>query len=103
MKKIIAMFAACTVLMFGMSVAMAEKAAATTVKGTMKCAKCSLKEADKCAAVVVAADGAKYVIAGPAAGPAHKEICQKDKEGVSVTGVVSEKDGKKIITAEKVD
>jgi hypothetical protein len=107
MKKIISLFAFCTVLALGMSVAMADKDAEVTVKGTLKCAKCSLKEQDKCQAVLVTKEGDKeveYFLKDNAEGKAaHKEICKQDKEDVTVTGTVTEKDGKKILTATKVE
>ena len=78
-----------------------------TLKGTAKCAKCSIKEAKACQAVlVVTEDGkeVKYYVAKNKAGNAlHKDICQSDKENVSLTGVVTEKEGKKTITATKYE
>jgi hypothetical protein len=103
MKKMISMFAFCAVMALGFS-AVRAAAEETTVKGTLKCAKCSMKEAEKCEAVLVTADGTKYYLGKNDAGKAaHKEICKADKEGVSVTGTVTEKDGKKMIAATKVE
>jgi hypothetical protein len=70
--------------------------------GTVTCAKCDLKEAKECATVIQVKEGDKtvtYYFAEPK-GTEHKTICQKPTKG-SVTGVVSEKDGKKIITPNK--
>jgi len=107
MKKIISMFAFVAVLGMALVAAQAADAPAeTTVKGTMKCAKCSLKEADACQAVLVVKDGdkeIKYYIVGPKAGAEHKEICKADKENVTLTGVVTEKDGKKEIKVTKAE
>jgi hypothetical protein len=106
MKKMMSLFAFVAMMGFAVSAFAAKEAAKeTTVNGTMKCQKCSLKEADKCGAVVVAKEGdkeVKYYAAGPGAKALHTEICSADKENASVTGVVSEKEGKKVITvAEK--
>jgi len=76
-----------------------------TLKGTITCAKCDLKVADKCATVIKFKEGDKdvvYYLDAKSHGANHKTICQGAKPG-SVTGVVSDKDGKKIITASKVD
>ena len=75
-----------------------------TLKGTILCAKCELKEAKKCTNAIRVKEGDKDVVylfkdkGGKE--DYHKEICQSPKEG-SVTGKVSEKDGKKYITPKK--
>lgn len=77
---------------------------ATTLKGTITCAKCDLGKEAKCTTVIVVKEDGKDVIyyLDEKSGKAnHKTICQAGKPG-SVTGKVSEKDGKKIITASKV-
>jgi outer membrane lipoprotein-sorting protein len=111
MKKLaISMFALVALLSLNLS-SMAAKdakdaAKEETLKGTMKCAKCSLKEADKCQAVLVTKDGekeVKYYIVGPKAAAEHKEICKADKENVTLTGTVTEKDGKKQLTVTKAE
>ena len=123
MKKMFPMFAFVAVLGLGFS-AMAAKpdtaekadqkaekadkapAKEVTVKGTAKCAKCSLKEADKCQATLVTKDGdkeVKYYVTGKEGSALHKEICTADKENVTVTGKVTEKDGKKMLAATKVE
>jgi hypothetical protein len=72
-----------------------------TLKGTILCAKCELKESKKCQnAIRVKEDGKDVVYyLKDQGGKAkyHKDICQGPKEG-SVTGKVSEKEGKKYIT-----
>jgi hypothetical protein len=76
-----------------------------TLKGTITCAKCDLKEADKCATVIkVTKDGKDtvYYFDDASGKKNHKTICTSAKKG-SVTGTVSEKDGKKIITVKKVE
>jgi hypothetical protein len=76
-----------------------------TLKGDITCAKCDLKLADKCATVIKVKEGGKDVVyyfddAGHK--KYHSKVCTESKEG-SVTGKVSDKDGKKIITVSKVE
>src|SRR3954464_5016184 len=75
-----------------------------TLKGTILCAKCSLNETPKCTnAIKVKEDGKDVVYYFNDKGAKesyHKAICQSEKEG-TVTGTVSEKDGKKTITPAK--
>jgi hypothetical protein len=77
-----------------------------TLKGTITCAKCDLKESDKCHTVIkVKGDDDKEVVywfdeAGSKKN--HKAICTEAKKG-SVTGTVSEKDGKKWVKVSKVE
>jgi RecG-like helicase len=76
----------------------------TTVKGNITCAKCELKKADKCTTVIVAKDKDKdviYYFDADGHKKYHDDICTKGKKG-SVTGTVSEKDGKKTIKVSKV-
>src|SRR5262249_10792249 len=78
----------------------------TTIKGTMVCAKCTLKEADKCTNAVKVKEGDKevvYIINDKGKGESyHKGICPPNSEKqVEVTGTVSTKDGKKTITPKK--
>ena len=125
MKKMLSMFAFVAVLGVGFSAVAAkgdkpektdkvektdkadkEAGKEVTVKGTAKCAKCSLKEADKCQATVVAKEGdkeVKYYVTGAEGKALHKEICTADKENVTVKGKVTEKDGKKMLAASKVE
>jgi RecG-like helicase len=76
-----------------------------TLKGDVCCAKCELKMADKCATVVRVKESGKdviYYFDDASAKKFHKEICTEAKAG-TVTGKVSEKDGKKVITVTKVE
>ena len=107
MKKIIApLFAFAMLLAFAsQSHAAKEAAKEVTLKGTLTCAKCDLKEADKCQTVLVVKDGdekGEYMVMGAKA-PKHTEVCKAAKENVSLTGTVSEKDGKKTITVSKAE
>jgi hypothetical protein len=76
-----------------------------TLKGEICCAKCELKMSEKCATVIKVKEAGKDVVYyfDDASGKKHhKEICMECKEG-TVVGKVSEKDGKKIVTATKVE
>jgi len=76
-----------------------------TLEGSITCAKCDLKEADKCHTVIkVQKDGKDvvYYFDDKASKKNHGKICTESKKG-KVTGTVSEKDGKKIVTVTKVD
>jgi hypothetical protein len=109
MKKFLALSAFVAMLGLSLSAALAadkEAAKETTLKGTAKCAKCSLHEADKCQATLVVKEGdkeVKYAVTGKEGSALHKQICTADKENVTVTGTVTEKDGKKMIAATKVE
>jgi hypothetical protein len=75
-----------------------------TLKGTILCAKCELHETKKCTnAIRVEKEGTKTVYYFDDKGAKekyHKNICMEPKEG-SVTGTVSEKEGKKYIKPKK--
>jgi hypothetical protein len=89
-------------------VGIARAADETTLSGTMMCAKCTLKKADatKCQDVLVVTDaqGASteyYVVKNDAAKEAGHQCSKQAK--ATVTGTVSEKDGKKWVTASKIE
>ena len=106
MKKIPQLFAFIALLGLALSAVAApakEAAKEVTLKGTLKCAKCSMNESEKCQTVLVSKEGGKdvkYAVAGPKA-PKHGEVCKTDKENVSLIGVVSEKEVKRTITVTK--
>ncbi len=69
------------------------------LSGTITCAKCDLKKQNKCQTVIVVKEDGKdviYYFDGASNKKYHKDTCQQAKKG-SVTGDVSEKDGKKVI------
>lgn len=72
-----------------------------TLKGTITCAKCDLKLAKKCNTVIKVQDTV-YWFDAASNKKYHKDTCREAKEG-SVTGTVSEKDGKKWVHATKVE
>lgn len=77
--------------------------------GKLVCGKCALKETDECSNVLQVKDGSKtvnyYLKDDGKAEKYHKNICTAGKAGkaVTVTGKVSEKDGKKWLTGAKVE
>jgi hypothetical protein len=76
-----------------------------TLKGTITCAKCDLKQADKCATVIKVQEGGADVVYWfdeDSHKKHHKPICMEPKAG-TVTGTISEKDGKKWIKVSKLD
>lgn len=87
-----------------------EKPAAKEVKvtGTLVCGKCALSETKKCTNVLQVKEKDKtvnYYLDDKGAGEEfHEGVCGGGKlEGVTVTGAVTEKDGKKFIKPTKVD
>jgi RecG-like helicase len=70
-----------------------------TLKGKITCAKCELKEAEKCATVIQVKKGEKadvYYFDTASHKKYHTDICKEGKTG-TVKGTVSEQDGKKTI------
>jgi hypothetical protein len=111
MRKLL-MLAAVGVLFSGVSALMAADDTKVTIKGEGMCAKCALKETKTCQNVVIEEkDGKKttyYIVHDAVAKKAHQRdgFCQATKDApvkVKVTGTVEEKDGKKELTAEKIE
>jgi len=77
-----------------------DKGKEVTLKGTITCAKCDLKEAKKCTNAIKVKEGGKDVVYifddNGGKEKYHRDICTSPKEG-SVKGTVGEKDGKKTI------
>lgn len=70
-----------------------------TLKGSITCAKCDLGKEKKCMTVIVTKEDGKdvvYYFDAKSNGKYHKDICKSAKKG-TVTGDVSEKDGKKVV------
>ena|SRR5579862_8437457 len=81
-----------------------------TKKGTACCAKCELHKTSECQTALKVTEDGKDVVyyLKDASGKEvvkkyHKGVCSETKENVSVTGVVSEKDGQKWITVSKIE
>ena len=104
--KSLALFVGAVALLFGLVVPAA--AADETLSGTVVCAKCTLKKADakQCQDVLVSKDAngvsTEYYIAKNDVAEKFGHVCSGERSAV-VTGAVSEKDGKKWITATKME
>ena len=77
-----------------------------TLSGSVMCAKCTLKKADatECQDVLVVKEGdqtTEYYITKNAVAEQFGHVCTGEKPAV-VTGTVTEKDGKKWVTATKI-
>jgi Family of unknown function (DUF6370) len=111
MRKLLTLVAA-GVLFSGVSALLAADGEKVTITGDGMCAKCALKETKTCQNVVIETkDGKKttyYLVANDVAKKAHQKegFCQATKDDpikVKVTGTCEEKDGKKQLTAEKIE
>jgi type 1 fimbria pilin len=78
-----------------------------TITGTMVCGKCSLHLTEKCQNVVQVMDGTNtvnyFLKQNEVSKAQHESVCHGDSEKVTITGTVKEKDGKKILTASKIE
>ncbi len=101
MRKLIALLAV-TVVSSGVALA----AEVMTITGEGKCAKCELKEGTKCQSVISVEEGGKttnyYLAKNKVSDDYHKNVCQTTVK-TKATGEVEEKDGKKILTATKIE
>ena len=104
MKKLIISALAAAALLVTTSAFAQDKE--VTLKGEGKCAKCALKKADQCQNVIEVKEGDKTVAywmeANDVAKAFHKNVCSATVKMTAV-GKVSEKDGKKILVASKLD
>lgn len=111
MKKspLILAVAAGLLLAFGASRLFAADAGKeVTITGSMVCGKCTLHLTKECQNVVqVEKDGKTvnyFLNENDVSKTAHMPICDSgDSEKVTVTGTVTEKDGKEIMTPTKID
>lgn len=78
-----------------------------TVKGTILCAKCALKETAKCTTAIQAKEGDKlvtyYLDDKGHSEKYHDAVCGGDRKPGVVTGTATEKDGKRWIRPTKVE
>ena len=78
-----------------------------TLKGTILCAKCALKEAKQCQTAIKVKEGGKevvyYFLDKGNKESYHEEVCGGGQKEGTVTGTVAEKNGKKWITPKKVE
>jgi hypothetical protein len=77
-----------------------------TITGEGKCAKCALHETDKCQGVIQTTEDGKpvtyYLAQNATSKDFHENICKKS-EKITATGTVSEENGKKTLTASKIE
>ena len=77
------------------------------LEGKIMCAKCALKQAKKCATVIKVNDDGKEVVYWfldkGTKEEYHEEVCGGAVKEGTVTGTISEKDGKKWIKPKKVE
>jgi len=108
MRKLFPMLAVCALFLGASLSVLAADDEEKTITGDATCAKCALKEAKSCQNVVVVKEGDKkvnyYMKKGKVADDNHAKagFCKSEKK-VKVTGVVTEKDGKKMIDAKKIE
>src|SRR5205085_72813 len=78
-----------------------------TLKGTILCAKCALKEAKKCQTAIQVKEAGKevtyYFEDKGAQENYHESVCGGDRKAGTVVGTVAEKDGKKWVKPSKVE
>lgn len=82
----------------------ADKEVTITGKGT--CAKCALHQTDKCQTVIQTEENGKtvtyYLAQNDKSKDFHENVCKKP-ETITATGTVKEEDGKKVLTASKIE
>jgi len=87
--------------------ALADDATTVTITGNMVCGKCTLHETKSCQNVIqVEKDGKTvnyYLTKNETSDALHEDVCHGDTEKVTATGTVTEKDGKEILTATKLE
>jgi len=101
----VARIALAVFVLTALTLAVSAQSKPTTLTGKITCAKCDLKIEKECATVIVVKENGKdvvYYLDAKSSKANHDAICHTPKQG-SVTGVVSEKDGKKTITTTKVE
>jgi hypothetical protein len=78
-----------------------------TLKGTILCAKCALKEAKKCQTAIQVKEGDKtvtyYFKDKGTAESYHEEVCGGERHQGTVTGTVTREGEKRFITPKKVE
>jgi hypothetical protein len=84
----------------------AEKSKEKTITGEAKCAKCMLKETDKCQTVIQAENKngktvTCYLTENDVSKAFHQNVCKEAKK-VTATGTVKKVDGKSELTVSKI-
>ena len=108
MKRTSLLVALAGLLVAGLALPATAAEKEVTITGEGKCAKCALKEVDKCQnAIQVEEKGKKekttyYLADNKVSKEFHSNIC-KEAHKVTATGVVTEDHGKKILTPSKIE
>ena len=107
MKTLLIALSAATVLFTTGTKSSAAETKTVTITGEGKCAKCAMKESDKCQNVIQTKEDGKtvtyYLVQNKTSKDFHSELCHGPKK-VTATGTVKEVNGKKEfkVTAIKV-
>ncbi len=85
----------------------AEKPKEKTITGEAKCAKCALKETDKCQTVIQVENKkgktvTYYLVDNDVAKAFHENVCKETKKATA-TGTVKKVGGKNELTASKIE
>jgi hypothetical protein len=97
--------AVCLIVAVALGIPSIAQTKEVTLAGKVTCAKCELKLEKECATVVAVKEGGKdvlYYFDAKADKANHDAVCTTPKEG-TVTGTVSEKDGKKYVAVTKIE
>ncbi|MFO1477463.1 MAG: DUF6370 family protein [Verrucomicrobiota bacterium] len=104
MKRTASILVMAGLLMASLSAFAADKE--ITITGEGKCAKCALKESDKCQNVIQTTENGKkvtyYLVQNQVSKDFHENLC-KESEKVTATGTVKEEHGKMMLTASKIE
>lgn len=77
-----------------------------TITGEGMCAKCALHETDKCQSVIQTQEDGKtvtyYLAQNKVSKEFHENVC-KESHKVTATGTLKEENGKKVLTASKIE
>jgi hypothetical protein len=109
MIKHLNVMAAALMLLAGSSLAAAADLAvkSVTLQGTLECSKCTLHETPECGNVLMTKEGTEqveyYLVDNALSKADHTYVCTTPKAGVTVTGTVENKGGKKWLTAAKIE
>ena len=107
MKRNIAVITGLAGLLLALAIpSFADEGKEVTITGEGKCAKCILKETEKCQnAIETTEDGKKvtyYLTDNKVSKDFHDDLCKEAKK-VTATGTVKEVDGKKELTVSKIE
>ena len=77
-----------------------------TITGEGMCAKCALHETEKCQTVIQTQEDGKtvtyYLAQNKVSKEFHENVC-KESHKVTATGMLKEENGKKVLTASKIE